>query len=276
MLLDRLNTTVNASTSDPKLRKRIAKLYIKWARTYENRPEMAVITTLQKHLSAATKGQVGLIYTHNRHSSNSGPSMGSSSENEYNKPPPKPYRPPDSSSSLLTSDYRQKPKKPVSEGAHKPIDIDKERASIEKIIKDAHTLSKKLQGTIDHTPEYQVLESDEINLLVKYCSGIRRKLLRYIVGIQSEKWLNPLIQANEEIVNVLIKYDKIKKVQTRSDPRGLPEDIHDDSDSLYVTSDENEDSFEVIEKPPPKPYRAPKVSDQSIQQDNPFDDHYEA
>lgn len=107
------------------------------------------------------------------------------------------------------------------------IDIVKERPLIQQALAEATRASTNLINSLTHINWEEELstENKQATEWFNRCRKLRKTILRYIHGVESEEFIGSLIHANEELIAALQKYDKMS---TAPD---------DDSDSDYENDD---------------------------------------
>ena len=139
-------------------------------------------------------------------------------------PPPRPPRPSQSPSSV----QRQNDKKPKSKdkedsrsrATFKPIDFQKERHVVLQTIAAAKQSATNLTNALKRlNRETQTPEDDpQIQQLYRQCRKLRKEILIYIQRTESEEWIGTLINANDELIQSLARYEQaLKPVEQDSD-----------------------------------------------------------
>lgn len=267
-LLERLRIAATDPVSDQKVQERCRQLFAQWAASYKNTPGMERVTALYRQLpkrkqpAAAAKAKVL------QDASNEQPFGNSVSISSGSKPPTVLSTPKDKS-------HKKKKEKKLSISsipAMRRINIDKERPEILKTLASASVASTNLLNAIKlvNRETHRVSEDAEASTRFDQCRELRRKILRYIQGIESEEFLGSLIHANEELVTSLMAFEVLdKSVSYDSDS--------DEEDALEgnwtsgrrYNSDDNDmdDGFSKLSIKPPRPPR-PDVFPSRHQQDD--------
>lgn len=123
-------------------------------------------------------------------------------------------------------------------------------------------------------------ENEEASRYFNECRHLRRRVLRYLHNTESEKYMGPLIHANEELVAALQKYDAM----CHEGEDGLDDwkvernmqrlRVSDDSDSDYPASPPPSSPRTALNKkaPPPISPKPAGLYKRPADPNNPFDD----
>lgn len=135
-------------------------------------------------------------------------------------PPPKPPRPTQTSPTQHKKSRSKSHSSVQSQQSFKPIDFAKERPAILETIAAGQQCATNLSNALKRLNRETQHPNDDPQILQLYrqCRKLRRDILNYIQRTESEEWIGTLINANEELVQALSRYETaLKPVEEDSD-----------------------------------------------------------
>lgn len=251
MLLERLRTMATDSATDREVKNRVANMFIGWHEDFKEEPSMAAVAHLKDTLPKKRKAapvvrpptpdseddanettQSGSREEtpqprsrgHSRNTSEAGPSNTRSSATTASADSPTSRykyveptaQPKDKSSSLFgSSSSKAKSKKNLPER----VSLEKEKPRILQTIAAANQASTNLQNALKHVnkEDSTFLTNPQIVKSHKDCRELRKAVLHYIAGIESEEWVGTLLQTNDGLVSALQLYEQYRIIATAPD-----------------------------------------------------------
>jgi LAS seventeen-binding protein 5 len=136
-------------------------------------------------------------------------------------PPPQPPRPVQTTSPTRQSHKKTKSRDEYkSKSSYKPINFEKERHLILQAIAASQQSATNLTNALKRLNRETQHPEDipQIQQLYRQCRKLRKDILIYIQRTESEEWIGTLINANEELVQSLARYEAaLKPIEQDSD-----------------------------------------------------------
>lgn len=246
MLLERLRVMATDQMTDRDVRARLAGMFIGWHEEFKDVQGMSGVAHLKDSLPkkrrpaaqvrpptpdeadsddeaaapsrpARPSGSQG----HSRQASRSdaAAATGSSSTSRYNYVEPK--TPPEERSSFFGGGGSAKSKKKSTTSSPAPsgsgprvMSLEKERPVILQTIASANQAATNLTNALRHVnkEDPSFLKLPAVSRNHAECRQLRKKVLHYIAGIQSEDWVGTLLETNDNLVAALQLYENYKSV----------------------------------------------------------------
>ena len=217
---------------DIDVRNKCNHLYRQWATEYKNTPGLSQVASLYKQLPQTKRHQPKPSQSKVIRETEADVERENAAASA--RMPTSPIKPnstassstmssgwtPQSSSHLSnssSSSFFKKDKK----GKTKPFNLEKEKHDLLETIAEAQLASTNLINALKRiNREHQrVSDNPECKNHFEACKLLRRRVLRYIQLVESEKFIGSLLTANDELVKALMSYEVMDK------------SIDDDSDS---------------------------------------------
>lgn len=283
MLLERLRTMATDSMTDREVKNRLAGMFIGWNAEFKDIPAMAGVAHLKDSLpkrrptapnvrpptpdSAGEESDERPTTTsrgHSRNTSEAGPSTPNqparrssakvgqtdspTSKYKYVEPP----SPPKEKSSFFGGSTKSKPSKkdqPVK------VSLEKEKPRILQTIAAANQASTNLQNALKHVnkEDSSFLQAAQIVKSHRDCRELRKLVLHYIAGIESEEWVGTLLQTNDGLVTALQMYEQYRIIATAPDS---DEEEQRELQRRHVTDVYGVDDQDLPPRKPARPNRA--------------------
>lgn len=293
MLLERLRTMATDSMTDRDIKNRLAGMFIGWNADFKDVPAMSGVAHLKDSLPRKQKAapvvrpptpdsdDEDLPATPRRNQGHSRSASASTPKQPARKSsmPPvsnegqagtskytyvEPTTPPKekASSSFFGGSSGNKTKVPKS---NKPIKVslEKEKPRILQTIAAANQASTNLQNALKHVnkEDASFLRDPQIVKSHKDCRELRKNVLHYIAGIESEEWVGTLLQTNDGLVNALQLHEQYRLIATAPDS---DEEEQREMHRRHVTDVYGVDDEDLPPRQPARPNRptstAPAIS----------------
>lgn len=251
MLLERLRTMAADPMTDREIKNRLAGMFIGWNADFKDIPAMSGVAHLKDSLPRKQKAAPAVrpptpdsgdeedvvpqsrSRGHSRNTSEAGPSTprqpsrkssipansatdSPTSKYKYVEPttPPKEK----TSSSFFGGSSSSKTKTPKGNQPIK-VSLEKEKPRILQTIAAANQASTNLQNALKHVnkEDSSFLADPSITKSHKDCRELRKHVLHYIAGIESEEWVGTLLQTNDELVSALQLFEQYRIIATAPD-----------------------------------------------------------
>lgn len=248
MLLDRLRTMATDSMTDRDIKNRLAGMFIGWNAEFKDIPPMAGVAHLKDSLPRRKAALAPVVRPptpesddedvnaesatpkrgHSRNVSEAGPSTpkqparrSSVQTGAADSPTSKykyvePTSPPKEKSSFFGGSSKSKSSK-----KNQPIKVslEKEKPRILQTIAAANQASTNLQNALKHVnkEDSSFLQAPQIVKSHRDCRELRKAVLHYIAGIESEEWVGTLLQTNDGLVTALQMYEQYRIIAEAPD-----------------------------------------------------------
>lgn len=287
MLLDRLRTMATDAMTDRDIKNRLAGMFIGWNEEFKDIPAMSGVAHLKDSLPRKKKmapvvrpstpdsedesAPQDRSQGHSRTASSVGPSTpkqparkssvpaisangaeGSKPRYNYVEPttPPK-----EKVSSSFFGNAGGSNKTKVPKG-NKPIKVslEKEKPRILQTIAAANQASTNLQNALKHVnkEDSSFLHDPQIVKSHKDCKELRKNVLHYIAGIESEEWVGTLLQTNDGLVSALQLHEQYRLIATAPDS---DEEEQREMQRRHVTDVYGVDDEDLPPRKPARPAR---------------------
>lgn len=226
-LLERLRILATDPHIHADVRSKTRALFAQWAQEFANVPGMAQVASLHKQVpQKRPQPRVRSPSPEGAAASSSNPSITPRESLREPSSPPQQHR-----------------RRGSSVNAQPTLSIKVEKPKMLQCLAESSAAATNLTNALQHLNRETELPSENGKVAEHYkaCRGLRRLVLRYIQGVESDEWLGALIHANEELVNALLLYDKLSKP------------LDEDSDSDVGSADSGEVPVRVHRPPIPDP-----------------------
>ena len=143
----------------------------------------------------------------------------------------------------------------------KPINFEKERPIIMQTLASANLASTNLMNALSRLNREVELPQDNQQVVGFYrqCRQYRKQILIYIQRTENEEWIGTLINANDNLVKSLQRFEEMRKppdMDSDSEGWSSNDDDDDDKQAREIAVRLRAQSFGMDEQaPPPKPPR---------------------
>ncbi|CCG82951.1 VHS domain protein [Taphrina deformans PYCC 5710] len=287
MLLDRLRTMATDGMTDRDIKNRLAGMFIGWNEEFKDIPAMNGVAHLKDSLPRKKKAAPVVraptpesgdedqaapqirSQGHSRNTSAAGPStpkqpsrksteqstpnreQAGTSRYRYVEPtsPPKDK----SSTSFFGGSNSAKTKVPKEQRPVK-VSLEKERPKILQTIAAANQASTNLQNALKHVNKEDAtfLKDPQIVKSHRDCRELRKNVLHYIAGIESEEWVGTLLQTNDGLVSALQLHEEYRLIATAPDS---DEEEQREMQRRHVTDVYGVDDEDLPPRKPARPTR---------------------
>ncbi|KAF2124007.1 hypothetical protein P153DRAFT_303236, partial [Dothidotthia symphoricarpi CBS 119687] len=257
-LLERLRILARDDMVDAEVRQKVNVLFRQWAVAYKATPGLEHIAALHKELPRTKRPQPQqsrIVRQQDAEAAREREEQSPPSTPQYNRRP-EPSSTPSSSSRPValghTSQHSSifKRDKKDKKSSKKAFNLDKEKGQVLETIASANVSSTNLLNGLQliNREQQRVSENPEVMRRFESCKQLRRQILRYIHLVESEQFIGPLLNANDELVKALMAFEVMDK------------SIDDDSDSddesgSTSTAQAAMSRMKVEDTPPTKPPR---------------------
>lgn len=232
-LLERLRIlATDASTPSP-VKKRVQNLFYGWSQDLQGQRGYERLAALYKQLpqrSRKSRPQPKYLSNDPQELEEDEESPSERSAGFSREPPRSRSNTASGSGNRSRSNTHEKPKKTKKKSEPTPmprIDLAKEKPKIQQTLAESSSAATNLMNALQLI-NWETELSTENRKATEYfnkCRKLRKQVLRYIHGIESEEFIGSLIHANEELIQALQKYDKMSQAPD------------EDSDSDYERDD---------------------------------------
>lgn len=134
------------------------------------------------------------------------------------------------------------------------VSLEKEKPRILQTIAAANQASTNLQNALKHVnkEDASFLRDPQILKSHKDCRELRKNVLHYIAGIESEEWVGTLLQTNDGLVNALQLHEQYRLIATAPDS---DEEEQRELQRRHVTDVYGVDDADLPPRQPPRPNR---------------------
>ena len=237
MLLERLRTMATDPMTDRDIKTKLAGMFIEWNHEFKDVPAMNRVAHLKDSLPRRKERQAPVVRPptpdsdsederpqgsrgHSRNASASGPSTPKRPPRPSHDSPTsrytyvEPSSPPKEKSSFFGSSKKsKKSNKPTK------ISLEAEKPKILQTIAAANQASTNLQNALKHVNKEDSGFLSDPNIVKTHqtCRDVRKAILHYIAGIESEEWVGTLLQTNDNLVAALQLYEEYNQIATARD-----------------------------------------------------------
>lgn len=285
MLLERLRTMSTDSMTDREIKMKLAGMFIGWNEEFKDIPAMSGVAHLKDSLprrrakqtpivraptpedSSEEEAQQACSRGHSRHVSESGPSTPKQPARKLTVDSPtskykyvEPTTPPKEKSSFFGGGSSKTKKVPKDQRPAK-VSLEAEKPRILQTIAAANQASTNLQNALKHInkEDSSFMSDPSIVKFQRSCRDLRKLVIHYIAGIESEEWVGTLLQTNDGLVSALQLYEEYKQIAIAPDS---DEEEQRDLQRRHMTSihgvDEDDNNSRSA-KPPRKPARPGQI-----------------
>lgn len=290
MLLERLRTMATDPMTDRDVRNRLAGMFIGWHAEFKDVPAMGGVAHLKESLpkrkavamivrpptpdsddDESEERRAPVSRGHSRNTSETGPStpkqparrsslqIGSTDSPTAKYKYVEPTTPPKEKVSFFAGSTKSKSSKkntPIK------ISLDKEKPRILQTIAAANQASTNLQNALRHVnkEDSSFLQAPQIVKPHRDCREIRKAVLHYVSGIESEEWVGTLLQTNDSLVAALQMYEQYRIMAT------APDSDEEDQQELRRRHITNVYGVDDQDLPPRKPARPGQAKSSSARQ----------